>query len=154
DAGGGLTQTDQAMGTPQYMAPEQARDSKRAGPPADVYALGAILYECLTGRPPFAAATAFETLRQVLNEEPPPPRTLNAAVPRRPEPVALKCLNRSPEGRYESAAALADDLSRWLGGEPILARPAGRIERAVKWARRRPGAAVGMGGALLGVAAI
>jgi WD40 repeat protein/tRNA A-37 threonylcarbamoyl transferase component Bud32 len=136
-----LTVTGDILGTPQYMAPEQASGSKAVGPPADIYALGAILYECLTGRPPFRGESPLDTLEQVRACDPVPPRALQPGVSRELETVCLKCLARDPARRYESAAAVAEDLRRVRAGEPILARPAGAWERGRKWVRRRPAAA-------------
>ena len=149
EGGAGLTLSGVPMGTPNYMAPEQARgQSRTVGTAVDVYALGAILYELLTGRSPFRAETPAETLRQVIDQEPVPPARLNAKVPRDLETVCLKCLQKEPQRRYASAAALADDLRRFGEGRPIRARPLSLPGRLWRWGRRNPTAAALMATAL------
>jgi WD40 repeat protein len=140
DSTSARTQAGAILGTPSYMAPEQA-GGQAVGPATDVYALGAILYELMTGRPPFRAATPLDTVLQVVSDDPVPPTRLNPKTPQDLETIALKCLTKDPAKRYATAAVMADDLRRFQAGEPILARPAGPIEKAVKWAKRRPAVA-------------
>jgi tetratricopeptide (TPR) repeat protein/tRNA A-37 threonylcarbamoyl transferase component Bud32 len=152
---GDVTLGPAKVGTPSYMAPEQVVGKPgTVGPPADIYGLGATLYELLTGRPPFRADTSTETERQVLAQEAAPPSRLNAKVPRDLETICLKCLQKEPARRYESAAALADDLVRYREGRPIRARRMGWGPRSWRWCRRKPAAAalIAIAFALLGSA--
>jgi len=137
--GSNQTTSGAILGTPSYMAPEQARGRLDApGPAIDIYALGAILYELLTGRPPFRGTSPEETITQLLNEEPVPPTRMRRSLPRDLVTICLKCLEKEPQRRYASAAVLAEDLRHFLAGEPILARPVGMPERFWRWCRRRP----------------
>ena len=137
DSDSARTRSGQLMGTPCYMAPEQAEGhSDRAGPPADVHAIGAILYQALSGRPPFMGDSALETMKLVACAEPVPPTRLRPGVPRDLETICLKALEKEPSRRYATAAAMADDLQRWLDGRSIAARPVGAGGRLLRWARR------------------
>ena len=134
-----MTATGAVMGTPSYMSPEQAAGrTKEVGTGADVYALGAILYELLTGQPPFRGESSIETIQRVLSRAPERPRAIDSAIPRDLETICLKCLAKEPAKRYATAAELAADLRAYLDGRPIAARPVGRVERAVKWVTRNP----------------
>jgi serine/threonine-protein kinase len=145
-----LTLSGARIGTPSYMAPEQVvGKSGKIGPAVDIYALGTVLYELLTGRPPFRADSVTETQRQVVSDDPVRPARLNPKVPRDLETICLKCLEKNPERRYATAAALADDLKRFQNNEPIAARRAGLFERIVKWARRHPARAATLATSLL-----
>ena len=145
-----LTVTGARIGTLSYMAPEQAVGKPGlVGPAVDIYSMGAVLYELLAGRPPFRAATPQETERQLLTEEPVPPRRLNSSVPRDLETICLKCLHKNPNRRYESAEALTADIRRFVRGEPITARPASFGERSSRWVLRRRGLVATLSVALL-----
>ena len=142
----GQTATGDIMGTPSYMAPEQAGmaspgrrpGDSAVGPACDIYALGAILYELLTGRPPFKAATHLDTILQVINDEPAPPRQVQSKIPVDVETICLKCLQKEPTKRYSTALKLAEDLQRFQEGLPVLARPVRRMERGWRWCKRNP----------------
>ena len=152
---GGQTLSGDIVGTPSYMAPEQAAGKlEEIGPQTDVYALGTILYEMLTGRPPFLAQTSLDTVNQVIAQEPVPPRRLQPKVPRDLETICLKCLHKDPQHRFASALELAQDLHRFQEGEPIQARPTGLARRLVKWARRNPARATLMGVSLAAILAL
>src|SRR5207249_10103055 len=147
-----VTHTMDVLGTPSYMAPEQASGrNEQLTSATDVYGLGAVLYQLLTGHPPFAGVTTYETIRLVLDAEPRQPRLLNPKVDRDLNTICLKCLEKDPKRRYASALAVAEDLERWLKHEPIRARRTGLVTRGRKWVRRNPGIAV-MAALLLAVA--
>src|SRR5262249_54371955 len=133
------TQSGDILGTPSYMPPEQACGRPASiGPPADVYALGAILYELITGRRPFEAGSTPELLLRVMAADPIPPSRLQHGIPRDLDTICLKCLQKDPRRRYARAADLGEDLERFREGRPILARPTSPLEKGWKWAKRNP----------------
>jgi serine/threonine-protein kinase len=148
---GGLgTRTGDLIGTPSYMAPEQAAGrSHQSGPVGDIYGLGAVLYTCLTGRPPFKGESLIETLERVQSQPVTPPRQMVPSVPADLEAICLKCLSKEPVNRYSTAGVLADDLHRFLEGEPVQARPIGAWARIGRWCGRNPTAAAVIGGLLI-----
>ena len=155
DSGEAITRTHTVLGSPSYMAPEQAQGNARlVGPTTDVYALGAIFYELLTGRPPFRAATAVETLVQVRDSDPIPPSRFQPGLARAAETICLKCLEKAPGRRYPTAEDLAEDLRRFRSGESILAHPAPAWEQAWRWTRRRPAVAAAAGVSLVAIALV
>jgi serine/threonine-protein kinase len=149
-----LTRTGAILGTPSYMSPEQAAGGKWVGPASDIYSLGAILYEVLTGKPPFREATPLDTLVQVIEGEPTLPRQVNSGVPRELELICLKCLEKLPERRYASATELADDLEHFLNGDTVEARPQGPWQHLRRWARREPALVARLAGLALFTAII
>src|SRR5262249_1160513 len=140
-----LTLTGALLGSPQYVSPEQAAGSEHLTTAADTYSLGAVMYELLTGRPPFEPPTTLGTLEKELTEEPPRPRSIKPEIDRDLETICLKCLEKDPRRRYASADALAEELERWLRRESILARSSTIAERFGKWVRRNPGIATLLG---------
>ncbi|MFO1007784.1 MAG: serine/threonine-protein kinase [Planctomycetaceae bacterium] len=151
---GDATRTGDPIGTPRYMSPEQAAGrSDTVGPATDVYALGTLLYECLTGRAPFVSSSVVETLRMISNDDPLPPRRLQTSIPRDLETICLHCLAKDPGRRYATAEDLADDLHRYRFGEPIRVRPISVVEHVWKWCRRRPAQATLIAVFLLGTVA-
>ena len=138
-----VTRTMDVLGTPSYMAPEQAAgETTKLSKATDVYGLGAVLYQLLTGQPPFAGGTTYETIRLLRDTEPRPPRLLNPKVDRDLSTICLKCLEKDPQRRYSSALALAEDLEHWLKHEPIQAKPSGFFTHGRKWVRRNPSTTV------------
>src|SRR5258707_6642784 len=149
-----VTRTREVLGTPSYMAPEQAAgETTKLGKATDVYGLGAVLYQLLTNHPPFAGGTTYETIRLLLNTEPRKPRALNPKIDRELSTICLKCLEKDPKRRYSSALALAEDLEHWLKHEPIRAKPSGFLTHGRKWVRRKP-AIAGLIASLVALAAV